>query len=71
MQSSKSCSILWHDPDVFTIITVAVASSSLYAAVTDQDPSSSFLSIPTTTNFGVKTQNLILSVGEKSSSWIS
>ncbi len=70
-QSSKSCSILWHDPDVFMIITVAVASSSLYAAVTDQDPSSSFLSIPTTTNFGVKTQNLILSVGEKSSSWIS
>jgi hypothetical protein len=47
------------------IITVAVASSSSYAAVTDQDPSSSFLSIPTTTNFGVKTQNLILSVGEK------
>jgi hypothetical protein len=59
------------------IITVAVASSSSssssswYAAVTDQDPSSSFLSIPITTNFGVKTRNLILSVGEKSSSWIS
>jgi hypothetical protein len=54
------------------IITVAVASSSSsswYAAVTDQDPSSSFLSIPIT-NFGVKTRNLILSVGEKSSSWI-